>query len=62
MTTESIVLIIDHRGGFEVRHKDQNGFIDQVAWDYDLGKCLGMAAQRLGHELVIPISGPTTTI
>lgn len=61
MGSKSIVLVVDHRGGFEVRVKDIGGFVDQIAWDYDLSKCLSTAAQRLGHEILIPLCGQTTS-
>jgi hypothetical protein len=56
-----IALVVEN-GRFEVRVTDEWGGQIIVGQSSDLQQCLEHAYMRLGHPLVIPISGPNTAL
>lgn len=58
---EKIALIVLRDGSFEVRGSIDGGSSYQVSWSQNIGECLSMAVNSLGHPLVLPLSGPNTT-
>lgn len=58
---DGIALIVNPDGSFEVRASNY-GSQRQVAWAQTLDDCLRMAASNLGHAIVIPISGPDSSL
>jgi hypothetical protein len=56
-----IALIVEN-GRFEVKVSDEWGGSFIAGQSSDLQECLAHAYIRLGHPLVIPISGPGTEL
>lgn len=61
---DKIALVVDPYAfePFEVRRIDQFGNQHMVARSQDLAECLRGAANRLGYAIVLPISGPNTSL